>query len=102
MAPQGSPGADDALRRFNFNPDQPRDWHGRWTIDDNDDPRNPMWEPPFEPDPASIPGQTGSEPAPTVGSALPPKLEEPAFDLPPRLFNAGRLEVLSRFCHRWL
>jgi hypothetical protein len=47
--------ADDSLRKYNFNPDQPRDWRGWWTIDDNDDPRNPMWPAPVDPSPKPLP-----------------------------------------------
>jgi len=25
--------ADEALAKYNYNPDEPRDWHGRWTKD---------------------------------------------------------------------
>lgn|SRR5579862_4431264 len=25
--------ADEALTKYNYNPDEPRDWHGRWTRD---------------------------------------------------------------------
>jgi hypothetical protein len=30
--------ADDELTKYNFNPDEPRDWHGRWTRDGSSDP----------------------------------------------------------------
>jgi hypothetical protein len=32
--------ADRELAKYNFNPDEPRDWHGRWTRDGSTGPEN--------------------------------------------------------------
>jgi hypothetical protein len=32
--------ADRGLAKYNYNPDEPRDWHGRWTRDGSSDPES--------------------------------------------------------------
>jgi hypothetical protein len=34
--------ADQELTKYNYNPDEPRDWHGRWTSDGTADRTSPL------------------------------------------------------------
>jgi hypothetical protein len=61
--------ADQELTKYNYNPDEPRDWHGRWTRDGSAAPATPT-APAIETDEQTA--SPGDHPRPVAENTFPP------------------------------